>query len=78
MMAVSSARSLHSSIIPQDAGQTSWRAARLLWRGENPYGFGALTDLNAYRARVGQRKAAGVTTKLADANIVPRNWRAMT
>ncbi len=71
MMAVSSARSLHSSIIPQDAGQTSWRAARLLWRGENPYGFGALTDLNAYRARVGQRKAAGVTTKLADANIVP-------
>ncbi len=69
MMVDGNTRNLRTWSIPMDEGQTSWRAARLLWRGENPYGFGALTDLIAYRTRVGQREAAGVTTKLAGASL---------
>lgn len=59
LMIVSSARSFESSKIPMDEGQTSWRAARLLWRGENPYGTHALVDFSAFRSRARQRHAAG-------------------
>src|ERR1700722_4814575 len=69
LMAVSGMHSLRTGKIPMDEGQTSWRAARLLWHGENPYGVGALTDLGAWQARAQQRKAAGVSTRLAGANV---------
>jgi len=66
LMAVSSTRSLETSKIPMDEGQTSWRAARLLWQGENPYGSRALVDLNAYRSRAPQRNAAGFHSALGN------------
>jgi len=59
MLAVSSTRSVETGKIPMDEGQTSWRAARLLWHGEDPYGTGALVDLNAYRSRARLRTASG-------------------
>jgi hypothetical protein len=59
MMAVSSATSLETSKIPMDEGQTSWRAARLLWHDQNPYASGALVDFSAYRSRMPQRQNAG-------------------
>lgn len=64
LMIVSGARSLETSKIPMDEGQTSWRAARLLWAGENPYGSRALVDLNGYRSRALQRAAAGFQSAL--------------
>jgi len=69
LMIVSTETNLRTLTIPMDEGQTSWRAARLLWRGENPYGFGALTDLTAYRKRVQERTAAGEATKLAGPKV---------
>ncbi len=69
MMAVSDVRSFRTSTIPMDEGQTSWRAARLLWRGENPYGLGAITDLASYGGRVHEREAAGEATKLSGQNL---------
>ncbi|HVB17169.1 MAG TPA: hypothetical protein VNF04_11580 [Stellaceae bacterium] len=69
MMVDSDVRSVRTSKIPMDEGQTSWRAARLLWHGDNPYGFGALTDLNAYSTRERERKTVGVTTRLTGASL---------
>jgi hypothetical protein len=54
------ARSLHSNQIPMDQGQTTWRAARILWRGENPYGFGAVVDYYAFGVRLAARDAQGL------------------
>ena len=51
--------------IPLDQGQTTWRAARLLLRGENPYGFGALVDFQAYFDRMSLRKATGLQPEIA-------------
>lgn len=62
LMTVSSTTSFRSARIPMDEGQTSWRAAQLVWHGENPYGLGALVDLGAYRSRLRQREAAGIVT----------------
>ena len=65
MMVVSSAISVETSKIPMDEGQTSWRAARLLWSGENPYSAHALVDFSAYRSRGPQRRAAGFQPPVA-------------
>lgn len=70
MMVDSDARNLRTSKIPMDEGQTSWRAARLLWRGENPYGFGALADLSAYAMRERERETAGVVTGLTGLSLM--------
>jgi hypothetical protein len=59
LLAVSSTHSIETSKIPMDEGQTSWRAARLLWQGENPWGARALVDLHAFQLRAGERAAAG-------------------
>ena len=59
MTVVSSTISFETSKIPMDEGQTSWRAARLLWRGENPYSAHSLVDFSAFRSRGPQRQAAG-------------------
>lgn len=69
MMIVSGTTSVQSSKIPMDEGQTSWRAARLLRQGENPYGAGVLVDFGAYRSRAPQRRAAGIDTPLAGAAL---------
>ncbi len=54
------ATSARTGAIPLDQGQTTWRAGRLLLRGENPYGFGALVDFQTYFDRMSLREAAGV------------------
>jgi hypothetical protein len=69
MMAVSDIQSFRTGKIPVDEGQTSWRAARLLWHGEDPYGAGTIADINAYRARAAERAAAGIATPLPEAAI---------
>jgi hypothetical protein len=69
MMALSDTISLRTSIIPMDEGQTSWRAARLLWLGENPYGLGALTDLVAFKGRARERAADGIPTSLTGKDL---------
>lgn len=69
LMAVSGMHSLRTAKIPMDEGQTSWRAARLLWRGENPYGSGALVDLSAYRSRAPQRAMAGLAAARPGTNL---------
>src|SRR5947207_1374714 len=66
LMAVSSGRSIETWKIPMDEGQTSWRAARLLWQGENPYATRALVDLNAFRSRGHEREAAGFRPLLTE------------
>lgn len=80
LMAVSSGRSLETSKIPMDEGQTSWRAARLLWQGENPYGSRALVDFSAFRSRGPQRHAAGfqpITTEKDEAAALTRYDRTL-
>lgn len=62
MMAVSTTISIATSKIPMDEGQTSWRAARLLWDGEDPYARGALVDFGAWRSRMPQRLSAGLSS----------------
>lgn len=66
MTVVSSTISFETSKIPMDEGQTSWRAARLLWEGENPYSTRALVDFSAYRSRGPQRHAAGFRPIMAE------------
>src|SRR5438105_2554737 len=80
LMAVSSGRSLETSKIPMDEGQTSWRAARLLWQGKNPYSTRALVDFGAFRSRAPQRRAAGfqpVTTQKDESDALTRYDRTL-
>ncbi len=69
MMTFSTVRCWQTGRIPMDEGETSWRAARLLWQGQNPYGSGALIDFSAYRTRLPIRNAAGVGPTLPAASI---------
>jgi hypothetical protein len=55
--------------IPLDEGQTSWRAARLLVRGENPYGVGAIVDYATFAERSAQRAAEGLQPSVPPADI---------
>jgi hypothetical protein len=64
------ARTLATGHIPMDEGQTTWRAARLLWHGENPYGAGALTDMGAIAARTDARREAGMAPAPEGAALV--------
>jgi Glycosyltransferase family 87 len=57
-------RSVRTGEIPMDQGQTTWRAARLLWRGENPFRTAALVDYTAYTGRPSFRDAAGMASTL--------------
>lgn len=60
MMVVSGAHALRTGRIPMDQGQDTWRAARLIWRGENPYGMGELVDLTTYITRNALREKTGL------------------
>ena len=57
-------QSLRTYQIPLDEGQTTWTAAELLLKGENPYGTGALVDRMAYMLRLPERIDAGVGPRL--------------
>jgi hypothetical protein len=65
----SSVISLETSKIPMDEGQTSWRAARLLWQGQDPYASRALVDLGAYRSRSRERQNAEFRPLLAQGDV---------
>ncbi len=53
-------RCLEKNEIELDQGPALSLSARLLWKGENPYGRGALVDLRAYEGRAGERRAEGI------------------
>ena len=57
-------RSVRTGEIPLDQGQATWRAARLLCQGEDPYGTGAVVDLTAFQYRNSFREAAGIVPNL--------------
>ena len=57
--------------IPLDQGQTTFRAARLLLRGQNPYGAGALVDFQTFFDRLPAREAAGIGPTLPRAALNP-------
>ena len=63
------ATSARTGAIKLDQGQTTYRAARLLLMGENPYGFGALIDFQAVKDRWPQRDAAGIGARVARADL---------
>jgi hypothetical protein len=54
--------------IPGD-GDTTWRATRLLWQRQNPYGFGVLVDYSGYQHRVEERKREGVAATVPEADV---------
>ena len=62
-------RSYRTREIPLDQGQTTWRSARLVLKGENPYGFGAVVDFYGYTTRTDQRRAQGMDTELPSSEI---------
>jgi hypothetical protein len=62
-------RCLEKNEIEMDQGPALWIAARLLWKGENPYGLGALVDLRAYEGRTGQRDAEGIVVSIPAKHI---------
>ena len=55
--------------IPLDVGQTTWRSARLLWKGENPYGRGAIVDFVCYKVRAEARRAENIIADIQDQEI---------
>ncbi len=63
------ANTARTGAIPLDQGQTTWRAARLLAHGENPYGFGALVDFQTYFDRLAAREAAGIGPSVPRADL---------
>ena len=58
-----------SGAIPLDQGQTTFRAARLLLSGENPYGAGALVDFQTFFDRLPAREAAGIGPAVPHADL---------
>jgi hypothetical protein len=62
--------SIKTHRIPLDQGQMTWRAARLLWQGENPYGTGALVDDYSFMMRFAARKDLGMVPPLPRAALL--------
>jgi hypothetical protein len=56
--------SIKSHRIPLDQGQMTWRAARLLWQGEDPYGTGELVDDTTFMTRFASRMDLGMAPPL--------------
>jgi hypothetical protein len=52
--------SLRTHKIELDAGETTWRAARMLWLGQNPYGYRAVVDHAIFLDRLEPLAAAGL------------------
>jgi hypothetical protein len=53
-------KSLRTHKIELDAGETTWRAARMLWLGQNPYGYRAVVDHAIFLDRLEPLAAAGL------------------
>jgi Glycosyltransferase family 87 len=58
-------RSVQTHRIPMDQGQATWRAARLLWRGEDPYGMGEVIDNPTFLGRLAGRNDVGMAPALS-------------
>jgi hypothetical protein len=58
-----------------DEGQTTWTAARLIWRGENPYGAGALVDLATFNHRLAARRDVGIVPNVPDGVALDAEYR---
>jgi hypothetical protein len=71
LMVVSTTHSWRTGHIPMDEGETSWRAARILDQGHDPYGAGALVDFAAFRTRLATRQTAGIGPTIPAADIDP-------
>jgi hypothetical protein len=72
LMAVTDLHSWRTGHIPMDEGQTTWRAARLLWRGDDPYGQGALVDFVAFLRRAPERARMGLARNEPKASLKDR------
>ncbi|HEY1637958.1 MAG TPA: glycosyltransferase family 87 protein [Rhizomicrobium sp.] len=72
LMAVTDLHSWRTGHIPMDEGQTTWRAARLLWRGDDPYGQGALVDFVAFLHRAPERARMGLAQNEPKATLKDR------
>ena len=60
-----------SGQIRLDEGQTTWRAAQMLLRGEDPYAQGVLIDGQVYLLRQQQRRALGMVPAIPAADVEP-------
>jgi Glycosyltransferase family 87 len=60
------ASSVRTRQILLDQGHTTWIAARLVWRGENPYGAGAVVDSVAFDHRSAARRDVGIVANVPD------------
>ena len=58
--------SLRTRQILLDEGHTTWVAARLVLRGENPYGAGAIVDSAAFDHRSTARRDIGIVANVPD------------
>jgi len=54
-----------------DEGRTTWRAARLLWRGENPYGIGVIVDDTGFERRLARRQGLGIGPAMPASAVGP-------
>ncbi|MGQ0507996.1 MAG: hypothetical protein ACT4TC_22050, partial [Myxococcaceae bacterium] len=59
-----------------DQGQNTYRAALMFARGENPYGRGAILDLEAFNTRLETRVKEGVGPKI-NLEALPRYWETL-
>jgi hypothetical protein len=64
---VTTLRTLGTQTIPGDEGQTTWRAGRLLWQGENPYAVGAVVDFASVSNRSQRRSGLGIESSFPSA-----------
>lgn len=69
LMAATDLHSWRTGHIPMDEGQTTWRAARLLWQGNNPYAQGALVDFVAFLHRASVRTRIGLAQNEPKASL---------
>jgi hypothetical protein len=80
MIGVSVAHTLKTGDIRLDQGQSTYRAALELRKGRNPYGQGALLDVDAYRSRMARRIAAGVGPTIPASAVeaeLARYWQTL-
>lgn len=77
---LAAARTARTGDIRLDQGQNTYRAALGLWRGENPYGQGAMLDRAGFETRLSLRKELGVGPSLPDDQVpeaLERYWQSM-
>jgi hypothetical protein len=64
-------KSLRTHRIELDEGETTWRAARMLWLGQNPYGYRAIVDHAVFLERLEPLAAAGLAPAIPKPEVLP-------